>query len=74
MQSTNDLQALARRLKQVRLQKGFHKIDAFATSNSFGTSQYKRYEKGASMRYDTLIRILRALDISITDFFSEGFD
>ena len=71
---TSDIQKLANRLKSLRIQRGFTSYEAFA--NEFGLSRalYGRYEKGKDLRYSSLIKIVTALDMTLEEFFSEGFD
>ena len=71
---TSDIQKLANRLKALRVQRGFTSYEAFA--NEFGLSRalYGRYEKGKDLRYSSLIKIVTALDMTLEEFFSEGFD
>jgi transcriptional regulator with XRE-family HTH domain len=73
-ESTSDIQKLANRLKSLRIQRGFTSYEAFA--NEFGLSRalYGRYEKGKDLRYSSLIKIVTALDMTLEEFFSEGFD
>lgn len=36
--------------------------------------QYGLYEKGQDLRFSSLLKVLKALDISLEEFFKEGFD
>lgn len=64
----------ATRLKSLRIQRGYTNYEHFAYDNKISRSQYWRYENGEDIRLTTLLRILDAFDISLKDFFSEGFD
>ena len=33
-----------------------------------------RYEQGKDLRFSSLVKVLKAFDISLKDFFSEGFE
>lgn len=68
------LKKLGKRLKELRIKKGYTNYEYFAFENEIGRAQYGKYETGGNIQFDTLIRIIKALDISIKDFFSEGFD
>lgn len=70
----DDLKKLGDRLRQLRLRShSSHEI--FAYENKIGRVQYGRYERGASdIQYTTLLRIIKAFDMTIEEFFSEGFD
>ena len=37
-------------------------------------AQFGRYEKGQDLRMSSLIKIVNAFNISLKEFFSEGFD
>jgi transcriptional regulator with XRE-family HTH domain len=65
---------LGKRIKELRIKKGYTNYEYFAFENGIGRAQYGKYETGGNIQFDTLIRIIKALDISIKDFFSEGFD
>lgn len=64
---------IGERLKALRIAKGYSSYEKFAFENDIDRAQYGRYERGGDMRISTLVRILRALDVPIDDFFSEGF-
>lgn len=68
------LKKLGKRIKELRIKKGYTNYEYFAFENEIGRAQYGKYETGGNIQFDTLIRIIKALDISIKDFFSEGFD
>lgn len=66
---------IAERIKALRLEKGHKSYEKFAISNNIDRSQYGRYERGEiDMQMSSLVKILKALDVNITDFFSEGFE
>ena len=68
------LKNLANRLREVRKEKGYDNYEQFAFDNELPRAQYGRYEKGQDLRFSSLIKVLKALDISPKDFFSKGFD
>ncbi len=68
------LKQLGNRLKQLRIQKGYSNYEYFAYEHNIGRTQYGKYETGGNIQFDTLIKIINALDISVKDFFAEGFD
>jgi len=68
------LKRLGERIKELRLKKGFTSYEVFAYENEISRAQFGRYEKGEDMRFTSLLRVVKALDISLEDFFSEGFD
>lgn len=65
---------LARRIKSLRISKGYTNYETFAYENNISRSQYGRYEKGTDIRFTSLLRILNAFDITLEDFFKEGFE
>jgi transcriptional regulator with XRE-family HTH domain len=70
----NEIKKLAARIKQLRKSKGHNNSEFFAYEKNINRSQYGKYENGVDMRYSSLLKILDALDVSLKDFFSEGFD
>lgn len=73
LDSEVELQKLGTRLKDVRIAKGHSNKDIFAAMNNIHPSQYSRYERGNDIQYSTLIKVLNALEISVGEFFREGF-
>lgn len=70
---TKQLENLGNRLKQVRKEKGYTNYEHFAYQNGFNRVQYGRYENGANISFKTLVKILDAFDMTLEEFFSEGF-
>lgn len=68
-----ELEKLAARIKQLRIAKGYSNYENFAFDHDLPRAQYGRYEKAHDLRYSSLIKVIRALDVSIEEFFSEGF-
>lgn len=68
------IKKIGERLKALRIEKGHSSYEIFAFQNDIDRSQYGKYERGADMRISTLVKVLAALDISIEEFFSEGFE
>jgi transcriptional regulator with XRE-family HTH domain len=69
-----ELKKFAERLKSLRKRKGYSNMDIFAYEHGFGRAQYGRYEKGQDLRYSTIVRLANCFELSIKDFFAEGFD
>ena len=72
--SKKQLQNLGKRLRELRISKGHKNYENFAFENGLPRAQYGRYEQGKDLRFSSLVKVLNALDISLKDFFSEGFD
>ncbi len=67
------LENLGERLKEIRREKGYTNYEQFAFDNEIPRAQYGRYEKGHDLRFSSLLKVLKAMDISLKDFFSKGF-
>jgi len=65
---------LGKRLKAVRKAAGYSSAEKFAYSKEINRAQYSKYEAGADIRFSSLIKVLEALDISLAEFFGEGFE
>lgn len=65
---------LGKRIKKLRKEAGFTNYEQFAFTHEINRSQYGRYENGEDLRFSSLLKVLKALDISLEDFFKEGFD
>lgn len=69
-----DIRKLAKRIRELRQEKGFSNYENFAYVNDLPRAQYGRYEKGEDLKYSSLMKVIRALGLSVKEFFSEGFD
>jgi transcriptional regulator with XRE-family HTH domain len=69
-----ELNKIAERLKYLRKKKGYTNMDIFAYEHGFGRAQYGRYENGQDLRYSTIVRLANCFEMTIKEFFSEGFD
>jgi transcriptional regulator with XRE-family HTH domain len=68
-----ELEKLGKRIRELRIQKGFSNYEHFAYEIGVSRSQYGKYELGHNLTFLTLLKILKGLDVSLEDFFSEGF-
>lgn len=68
------LKLLGKRLKELRIKKGYTNYENFAFEHGIGRAQYGKYETGGNIQFNTLVKILKALEISVKDFFAEGFE
>jgi transcriptional regulator with XRE-family HTH domain len=71
---TTDLVRLGKRIRELRKQKGFKNFEHFAYEYGFSRAQFGRYEMGEDLRYSSLLRVIRALGVSMEEFFSDGFE
>ena len=65
---------MGKRIKKLRIEKGYTNAEYFAYDHEIARTQYARYEQGEDLRLSTLIKIVNAFDMSLSEFFSEGFD
>ena len=70
----SDILKMANRLKSLRVKKGFTSYEAFAYEHGLSRALYGRYEKGKDLRYSSLVKVVKAFDMTLEEFFSEGFD
>lgn len=69
-----ELKNLGKRIRSLRKMKGYTNADIFAYENNIDRSQYGKYERGLDMTFSSILRITKALDISLKEFFNEGFN
>ncbi len=62
------------RLRELRIAKGFTNYEQFAFEHNLPRAQYGRYERGEDLRFSSLLKVLKAFDISLEEFFREGFE
>ncbi|MDX5347894.1 MAG: helix-turn-helix domain-containing protein [Hymenobacteraceae bacterium] len=67
------LKKLGQRIKELRIKKGYTNYEHFAYEHGISRTQYGKYETGENVKFLTLVKILKGLDTSLEDFFSEGF-
>jgi transcriptional regulator with XRE-family HTH domain len=63
------LKKIGERLKKYRKDAGYSNYEYFAYENNISRPQYGKYEAGANIQLNTLIRILNHLNVSLEDFF-----
>ena len=64
---------LGERLRYYRKLKGYRNYEHLAYDVGISRSQYGKYENGGNIKYTTLCKILNHLDVSLEEFFSDGF-
>lgn len=69
-----ELQKLGKRIKALRIKKGYTNYEYFAYEHNIPRSQFGRYERGEDLRYSSLLRVIKAFGMTLEEFFSEGFD
>lgn len=70
---TEYLKKVGERLKYYRKKAGYTSYEYFAYEHEFSRPQYGKYEAGANIQLNTLIKILNAFGVSLEEFF-KGFD
>jgi len=69
-----DLTKLGNRLKHFRKIKGYSNYERLAYDMGISRTQYGKYEAGGNIKYTTLVKILRHINVPLKDFFQDGFD
>jgi transcriptional regulator with XRE-family HTH domain len=64
---------LGERLKYFRKLKGYSNYEHLAYDIGISRSQYGKYENGGNIKFTTLYKILTHLNISLEEFFADGF-
>jgi len=62
---------IAKRLKKLRIEKGYSSYENFAWDNEIPRIQYWRMEKGTNFTIRTLLRILDAHEMTLKEFFED---
>lgn len=65
---------LGNRLRHFRKLNGYTNYEHLAYDLGISRSQYGKYENGGNIKFSTLCKILKFLGVSLTEFFSEGFE
>ena len=68
------LEKLGSRLRELRKARGYTNYEQFAFDHGLPRAQYGRYEKGQDLRLSSLVKVLTAMEVSLTEFFAEGFE
>lgn len=68
------LNKLGKRIRGLRIKAGYSSHETFAYAFDFPRTQYGRYERGHNITFLNLIKLTKAFDITLEEFFSEGFE
>ncbi|AZB34803.1 helix-turn-helix domain-containing protein [Chryseobacterium bernardetii] len=63
------LKKLGKRIKEVRIAKGYSSYEYFAYEHNISRAQYGRYEKGEDLRFSTLAKVINAFGMTMKEFF-----
>ena len=72
--SKEQLKKLGDRIKTLRISKGYTNYEYFAYEHNIPRAQFGRYERGEDLRFSSLVKVVKAFDMTLPEFFSEGFD
>ena len=67
------LKTIGERLEHFRKEAGYTNYEYFAYDNNISRPQYGKYEAGANIQLNTLIKILKAMNVTLEEFF-KGID
>jgi len=73
-EKSKEVKLLAKRIRQLRIAKGYSSQETFAYDHEYTLSYYSRLERGEDIRFSSLVKVCKALDIDLKTFFSLGFD
>ena len=65
---------VAARIKELRKSQGYTNAEKFSNQHNIARSQYALYEQGKDLQISSLARVIKHLDITLAEFFSQGFD
>lgn len=68
------LTRLGARIRELRLAKGYTNQEIFAYESGIARAQYGKWEKGKNLEFLSLIRLIRIFDVTLEEFFGEGFE
>lgn len=63
--------AVAKKLEQMRIEKGYTSYENFAIEHGISRMQYWRMEKGTNFTFGSFLKILDAHGMSLEEFFNE---
>lgn len=72
-EKTQEVLLLAERIKQLRKERGYSSQETFAYDNNYTLSYYSRLERGEDIRFTSLVKVCKALNVELNTFFSKGF-
>jgi transcriptional regulator with XRE-family HTH domain len=72
-EKTTEVLLLAKRIKQLRKERGYSSQETFAYDNDYTLSYYSRLERGEDIRFTSLVKVCKALNVDLSTFFSKGF-
>ena len=68
------LKNLGNKLRALRIEQGYSNYEQFAYEHNLPRAQYGRYEQGQDLRFSSLLKVLKAFNMSLEEFFKKGFE
>ena len=65
------IEKIAKKLKELRIKKGYSSHETFAFENNLNRVQYWRIEKGSNITLKTLIAVLKIHNTRLSEFFED---
>jgi len=65
------IKEIAKRIKSLRLSKGYTSYETFAFENELNRVQYWRIESGHNITMKTLLKVLSIHNITLEEFFKD---
>jgi transcriptional regulator with XRE-family HTH domain len=63
------LEAIGKNLQETRKAKGYKNYETFAFENEIPRTQYGRYERGHDLKVSSLLKVVHALGMPLSEFF-----
>lgn len=73
-QSKEYLKKLGSRIKELRIKAGYSSYEFFAYDHNIQRAQWGRYENGQDLKFSSLVKVVEAFDLTLSEFFKDGFD
>lgn len=68
------LRLIGKRIRELRIDKGYSSQESFAYDAYIPRAQYGRYEAGTNITILSLNKIIKFHKITLEEFFSQGFE
>ncbi len=68
------LRLIGKRIRELRIDKGYSSQESFAYDANIPRAQYGRYEAGTNITILSLNKIIKFHKITLEEFFSQGFE
>lgn len=68
------IEEISKKLKEMRVAAGYTSYEKFTIEKGLPRVQYWRMEKGTNFQFESLIKILDAHEVSLSEFFANFTD